>query len=587
MNTITKKNKDSTHNGCMSMDQKVKQLPKSDQKVSDPMLNSLFKGQKFIDFQEPLQDSIKPIKCMSDGKSKLSELYNTEDVVLQQIDLGDIEEEARMRDTIQMENKENASDEGSLKESGANEKVESIYKKSKYFQNLEYPMQAMRNTVQTPQKEETGEKENLFNSYLKKMNDKGSQGNSQDLRTNFTSPAREPIKQVNTDSFKPLDELLQLGDEEYHNIDFIKTLQRLKSEQKERESGRRYYNNSFVNNVTKKEEEIKADNCLDNKFEVIDYGSETFSVCLYKDLLNNGTLNINDPVKNKDNKSRSIVETRNSYLDKRTPMSEQKSSMTNLTKSSISKLDDKSLNSSNIKVNKNTSISSQRYDNKSKETLHPKDKVKKRKTIKNEIKTIAELNKDLLKISTGYKPSASQINSTELVNYGSKPTFVDDKKTHVNSSMSSQTGIPLVPTVEIDLFSDEMVIENNDLVQSGLTPGQLYPVYEDSDFKLKIEDLSDTCSLSNVESIKKFFIRDSKNEFAVNDSSIIQLNSNFNVKQNQSTCLNNFTNDKFKETGEFGSLNLSKFTNFVDMSQQHSKKSLLYNQYASKKNVKK
>jgi hypothetical protein len=140
--------------------------------------------------------------------------------------------------------------------------------------------------------------------------------------------------------------------------------------------------------------------------------------------------------------------------------------------------------------------------------------------------------------------------------------------------------------VEIDLFSDEMVIENNDLVQSGLTPSQLYPVIEGSEFKLRVEDFgkNDSC-ISNFESMKNFFISGNSNAF--NDSSVInQLNSVLNAKQNESIGNLEFVN-KENKVNDFNSLNLSKFTNFVDMSYQNSKKSLLYNKNPTNKNVKK
>jgi hypothetical protein len=612
MKTNIKKNKESTHSSTTNPNNKPKQTPKTEKKINDPFLNSLFKGQKFIDFQEPLQDTIKPIKCFSAGKTKsneLCELYQTDEVVLEQIDICEFDDTS--------ENKSSSSPEIKRRESVASGndafqislmESESIYKKSKYFQNLDMPLQSMRNNLLTPQKKEEETKDNLLDSYLKKMADKGSQPNSLDMRTNFTSPTRgsvviqQPKQNDNKDSNFFNSDFSKLDDEEYNNLDFIKTLQRLKSEQRERESSRGYYNNSFVNNTTKVvEQEIKKDNTENkiNQLDVINYDSESFSVCLYKDLLAGGVLNQNDQVKRGDNRSRSIVDSKSSFLDKPqlSIISEKKVKTTSIknnvvsSKNNISHCGDKSYN--NNSKNKNNSIGSISFENKiNKSSLNKAPEKAKKKKIKNEIKTIAELNSELLKLST--KPS--QLNTAELVNYGSKPTFVDNQKSKDALANSQQKEITSVPVVEIDLFSDEPLIENNDLVQSNLNPNQLYPVIESGDFQLKIEDLGPNTSIvSNIHSLKNtYMMSNSKADFvSVADSSVInQINSC--LQQNQSTNINNAiygtnnTNvDKSKNEFGFGTLNFSKLTNFVDMSHQYSKKSLASNPYASNRGVKK
>jgi hypothetical protein len=157
--------------------------------------------------------------------------------------------------------------------------------------------------------------------------------------------------------------------------------------------------------------------------------------------------------------------------------------------------------------------------------------------------SLKDLQADLSKLSSNicYK-------NEEIVNYASKP--VDQKE---------------IPIVEIDLFGD---VDEPDITKSTL---QLFPVYESGDFLIKHEDTYATPNIQiDLSMFKNTFSSNLKTDnISVDNSELNQYTSERNKKQNQTTHI---PTQYGTNTDKDSTLNLSKFTNFLGLSQQFSKK---------------
>lgn len=226
---------------------------------NNSMGNSLFRGQKIIDFQEPFQDSIRPVKNQcSNGETmqKVDDNYDTEDMKFEQVEIRDnmnygydseIKDKADIAKNIAIQDQIEAE---ISRRQFSNHKGENfdkrnkndLFMKSKYFNNLNVVSNANSNhyhnssrsneglsegtsNASTPYKDRINQ-ERIANINLKRE-DKISEEFFNDKKTSHGSASGANIltTKQNSNTFAlPTDQ----GSVELNDVDFLKTLQRLK-----------------------------------------------------------------------------------------------------------------------------------------------------------------------------------------------------------------------------------------------------------------------------------------------------------------------------------------------------------------------
>jgi hypothetical protein len=430
---------------------------------TDPMLNSLFKGQKFIDFQEPIQSicHIKETHVSEDIPSTLD--YCTESF------LGDNNE---------------------IKENQVEASIPSNDNKLK-----------------------------ILNEYLKRGNYSGDTGN---LQTNYTSPQK---KVLTTEMIQSEEFLDFINETENNNLEFLKTLYRLKSADRE-VTHRKRESYSFVNTIKDEARYNLESRYKENNDSVINSARK---VDVFKSYKKEAYVTQRSSNPNKIEKNSVIklekFNTRNSNISSKSIISNKLTKSTNINK-----------NNSALNIRDTSYVN----------TTSKKNSVK----LKNKpnLMSLKDLQVDLSKLSSNvcYK-------NDEIVNYGTKP-------------LDNQNSTKEIPIVEIDLFGDD---PEPDVSKNTL---QLFPVYESGDFQFKQDDTYGTPNIQlDLSLFKNTFSSNLKTELASIDNSVLnQYTSERNKKQNQTTHIPTLygTNNTDKDT----TLNLSKFTNFLGMSQQFVKK---------------
>lgn len=475
----------------MKKDNKLKRIsnasdPKLNKNVinkpKDPMLNSLFKGQKFIDFQEPIQN-ISHIKETNIPDFSAESYYQTGNFKLEQIE---IKEE---------------------------EPVES---------NFDL-------------------KQSIINEYLKRGN---YSCDTDHLQTNYTSPLKEneKVSKILTTEMIQSEEFLNfINETENSNLEFLKTLYRLKSSEREI-THRKRESYSFVNTI-KDEARYNLENrySKENNEEKENNGANT-------------ARKVEGNFKTYKKEATTYTYKNNNFTDKLNKDSDnnktQNDKTSNFTRNVIN-VSSKSILPSNIndlnKLAKSTNINKNKSAINIRETSYTNIKKKTVKiATKKNLMSLKDLQMDLSKLSqnTFYK-------NEEIVNYSSKP--IENQQTKD------------IPTVEIDLFGNHDIKEED---LSGTTM-QLYPIYESGNFEIKNNE-----TLINPQldfSVDKFtYTSNARTELISIDNSVLnQYSSEMNKKQNQTTYMP--TQYGSNNTERENTLNLSKFTNFSGFSQQYKK----------------